>query len=114
MTPRKFVSALKREVREDVASTVEYIASPPVPNPPGHLGKFSRWWRGLSAADRRVARDLLCYAAEGSLFSLLNIRDGVHSLDKGHFELFHVKGKSRTRLNNPDGDFLYELFNNSP
>lgn len=112
MTAQEFVAALKRQVRQDVAGTVEYIANPPVPEPPGHLGEFSRWWRGLSAADRNVATSLLNYVAEGSLFSLLNIFDHDGSLDDGHFELFHVRGKSRTRLNDPDGDFLYDLFNN--
>src|SRR5438046_5923586 len=105
---------MKRRIRQSVAGTVEYLANPPVSDPPGHLGEFSRWWRALSAADREMAASLLEYVAEGSLFSLLNVLDDVESLDQGHFELFHVAGELRTRLNDPDGDFLYDLFNNNP
>lgn len=114
MTPTEFVIAMKDRVRNDVSSTVEYLAHPPVPNPPAHLGEFSRWWSGLCEADREMAVSLLGYVAEGSLFAILNVLDDVDSLDRGHLELFHVDGDARLRLNDPEQGFLYDLFNNTP
>lgn len=115
MRADEFVTSLKREVRQSVAATLGYIADPPVPQPPAHLGEFARWWQGLSGPQRDVARRMMEYVAEGSLFAVLNVLDGVASLQgqDGAFELFHCTAESRTRLNAPEGDFLYDLFNNT-
>jgi hypothetical protein len=113
MRPVDFVFALKQLVREQAAGEVAYIADPPVPDPPTHLGEFSRWWRGLDHAQRETARQLVQYVAEGSLFDLLNVLDNVLSLPghPGSFEVFYVLGESRMLLNDAEGDLLYDLFN---
>ncbi|HEX8913648.1 MAG TPA: hypothetical protein VF796_14915 [Humisphaera sp.] len=115
MQPHEFVASLRRVTRQSVTSTVDYLANPPVPEPPGYLGEFARWWKGLSDQQRVVARDLLEYVAEGSLFHLLTVLDGTSTLEghEGTFELFHVIGESRTRLNDPDENLLCDLFNNT-
>ena len=114
MTPEQFVVELKQVVRDGVEGEIEYYLNPPVTNPPGHLGVFSRWYQGLSDEDKEVARIALEYAAEGSLFSLLNILDNVQSLPsmKGHLESYYVEDNTKLRLNDPEGDFLYDIFNN--
>jgi hypothetical protein len=117
MTPEQFVAALKANVREGAEDEMKYLAKPPSLNPPKHLARFSAWYRRLSPADRKVARDLIRYAAEGSLFDLLTLLDNVASPTKegGRLELWHVtKRGKRTLLNDPNGDLLYELFNNLP
>lgn len=114
MTPEAFVAALKNSVREGADREIKYYARPPSPNPPAHLARFSEWYRRLSSADRKVARDMIRYATEGSLFGLLTILDNIGSLteEEGTFELWHVsKRGKRTRLNEPDGELLNELFN---
>ena len=116
MTPEQFVVELKANVRSEVESTIEYLANPPVKNPPDHLGILSRWYRNLSDKDKEVARMAMEYAADGSLFGLLNVLDGVYDLPSGaggKFELYYVEGEKRIRLNDPEGDFLYDIFNNS-
>src|SRR5262245_4843890 len=115
MTPETFVAALKESVREGADSEIRYYARPPSPNPPTHLARFSTWYRRLTSSDRKVARDAIRYAADGSLFDLLTFLDNIASLteEEGTFELWHVsKRGKRTRLNNPDGDLLTDLFNN--
>jgi hypothetical protein len=115
MTPETFVVALKTSVREGAESEVKYFARPPSSEPPMHLARFSAWYRRLSPSDRKVAREVIRYAAEGSLFGLLTYLDNKAFLtDKGGtFELWHVsKRGKRTRLNDPDGQLLIELFNN--
>jgi hypothetical protein len=117
MKPEAFVAALKQNVRSLAASEADYLADPPSPRPPEHLARFSAWFRRLSANDREVARDIICYAAEGSLFGLLTYLDNLASLPEqsGRFELWYVEGDGeRVRLNDEDGELLSELFNNVP
>jgi hypothetical protein len=114
MTPKKFVKTLKAEVRDEAKSEVSYFLKPESESPPRHLARFSKWYKGLSASERKIARDLIQYAAEGSLFQLLTFLDNVGYLgsDTGTFELWHISGSGkRTRLNDPDGELLNELFN---
>ena len=56
------------------------------------------------------------YVAEGSLFTLLNIFDGIADTPSsgGEFELYHVKDGSRVRLNETEGAFLHDIFNTTP
>jgi hypothetical protein len=117
MTPETFVAALRAAVRKDAESEAKYYARPPSPNPPAHLARFSAWYRRLSPSDRRIAREVIRYSAEGSSFGLLTYLDNIAFLspEGGTFELWHVgKRGRRTRLNDPDGQPLNELFNNVP
>src|SRR5437763_1461972 len=77
MTPETFVAALKASVRKGAESEVKYFARPPSPDPPAHLARFSAWYRRLSPSDRKVAREVIRYAAEGSLFGLLTALDNM-------------------------------------
>jgi hypothetical protein len=66
MTPETFVAALRESVRKVAESEVKYYARPPSPHPPVHLARFSAWYRRLSPSDRKVAREVIRYAAEGA------------------------------------------------
>ncbi|WP_435018128.1 hypothetical protein TA3x_000073 [Tundrisphaera sp. TA3] len=112
MTPPEFVAEMKRIARSVSASTRDYLGYPPVADPPGHLGEFSRWYRGLADDQRETAGLLMDYVAEGSLFALLSTLD--HGTPESRLELFAADGEARTRLNDPEGDLLCELFNRVP
>jgi hypothetical protein len=115
MTPEAFVDALLTSVRQSADAAAGYFAEPPVAKPPAHLGEFSAWFRGLSAADQDMAREVIRYAAEGSLFGLLTYLDNVAGLtdEQGTLELwFTAPDGARVRLNDPDGELLTDLFNN--
>jgi hypothetical protein len=115
MTPETFVTALKAEVRETAESEAKYYARPPSSNPPKHLARFSAWYRRLSPSNRKVAREVMWFAAEGSLFTLLTYLDNLAlpTDEGGTLEVWHVsKRGKRTRLNDPDGEMLSDLFNN--
>ncbi len=62
-----------------------------------------------------MAITLARYSADGSLFHFLSVLDGVVNLgpQRSSFELYHVCGDAKTRLNEPEGDFLYDIFNNA-
>ena len=114
MTPRAFVKALKRDAKNTSKSEVDYYAKPESTSPPEHLARFSSWFLRLPKADQTVAREAIRYACEGSLFGLLTYLDNIASLtdENGNFELWFVgENGKRTRLNDPDGDLLTDLFN---
>src|SRR4051812_13925221 len=92
MTTETFVAALKAAVRQVAEREVKYFGRPASQDPPEHLARFSEWYRRLSPSDRKVTRDLIHYAAEGSLFTLLTYFDNLASLtdEGGTFELWHV------------------------
>ncbi len=115
MGPAAFVEALATSVRQSAAREVDYFAAPPSGCPAAHLARFSDWFRRLSPADQDVAREVVRYAAEGSLFGLLTFLDNLASLtgEGGTVELWHTAPDGvRVRLNDPNGELLTDLFNN--
>lgn len=112
MTPDTFVTALKKAVNKVVETEVEYYAKPPSPNPPEHLARFSAWYCHLSPSDREAASEMIRFAAQGSLATVLTYLDNIVSFteEEGEFELWYVgKSGKRTRLNDPNGELLNEL-----
>jgi hypothetical protein len=117
MTPEAFVAALAASVRKSAEYEANYFAAPQSKHPPAHLARFSAWFLKLSPEDQEVAREVMRYTAEGSLVGLLTYIDNVASLpdDDGEFELWHVTpDRVRSRINDPEGALLYDLFNNLP
>lgn len=115
MTPQAFILALRKQVADSTASEINYYRNPPSKNPPEHLNRFSQWFNRLSEADKEIVAELVSYAKEGELFSLLTYFDHLAFLagQRGKFELFHVdEGGNRTRLNEPDRELLTDIFNN--
>jgi hypothetical protein len=115
MTPEAFVTALAASVRKSAEGEADYFAAPPSERPLAHLARFSAWLRRLPRADQEVARDVIRYAAEGSLFGLLTYLDNIASLtdEGGTFELWHTAPNgTKVRLNDPDGEMLTDLFSN--
>jgi hypothetical protein len=115
MTPEAFVIALANSVQECAKREADYLAALSSGRPPAHLARFSDWYRRLSRSDQEIAREMIQYSAEGSLFGLLTHLDNVASLTEegGAFELWHVASNgSRVRLNAPDGAMLTDIFNN--
>ncbi len=114
--PLQFVGALKAETRRSVEGTIKYMQAPEGRGPSEPLRSLGQWYRGLSPENQALVRAAMNYAAEGSLFRLLSVFDNVAFAGdiRGHYELYHVGETHKTRLNNPDGDFLYDLFNELP
>lgn len=115
MTSQDFVLALKRESIKSADSEVDYYRNPPSKNPPEHLKKFSQWFDRLSGEDKTMVAELIRYAKEGELFSVLTYFDNLAFLGgkRGKFELFHIgEDGSRIQLNQPDGELLTDIFNN--
>lgn len=114
MTPKSFVTALVASVRQSAEGEADYFAAPQSNRPPDHLTQFATWFQRLSPADQGVAREVMQYVAEGSLFGLFTYLDNISFLtdEGGTLELWHTsQGGSSVRLNDPDGELLTDLFN---
>ena len=115
MTPEEFVRALKAQVQESAASEIAYYRNPALRNPPEHLNRFSKWFRQLSESDQQMVTNLVTYAKEGGLFTVLTFLDNLAFLTdkRGTFEVFHADDQgNRVRLNQPNGELLTDIFNN--
>jgi hypothetical protein len=99
-----FTSAIK--------ATLKNMTSPPTSN--AELVELSRWFNGLELSSQRMTERAVVRGAAHAIFGFLCIIDGARAIepgpDKGHLELFYVKGKTRVLLNDPSEEPLNDKF----
>ena len=85
--------------------------------PPGRARKtpeqmdMADWIRSMDDATRQKTEALVRSAADGALFGLLCVLDGVRVIDDGRFELWHVDGAGNRRLiTAPEAEFLHDVY----
>ena len=104
---------LKRLVRQGVDATVAHIEAPPGPKPPEHIATLSAWYQRLPTEDKALMHMAMHFSAEGSLFALLNVLDGVARLphQDGGLLLIERTDAGDVVLNPSEDIYLYEVFN---
>lgn len=115
MNGNDFVKALASTVRDSaVHGTIKNLEYPPGRKPSIELITLSDWYKQLSGNDKEMLRKVLVSVADSSIFGVLAIIDGVRvvedSSDKGEFELYYVKNDNKTLLNDPNEDYLHEMY----
>lgn len=116
MTPDSFVDSLRTEVRDSaVNGCVRQYERPAGRRPPASLVELSQWFTGLSAEDRAMVAKVAHDVADATVFGLLCVLDGVRTIDdgpdQGELRLTYVKASDETRLNDPDGESLHDIWN---
>jgi hypothetical protein len=116
MTVEEFVQVLKIQTSDAaVGGVVEQMERPSGRSPGQTSLDLAQWYSGLSEKDRFMLRLTLRKSAESAVFGVCCILDGVRPIEDGHekgrLELYYVKGDERTRLNDPHGDELHDLYN---
>lgn len=111
-----FVQLVKKVVTEDTIKSVEeLITNPPGRSPQKRLVDLSNWFKGLSEEDKERLRELIKDSANSAVFGFLCAIDGVRSIDnpgdKGRLLLYYEKNGDRVLLNDPDQDFLHDIYN---
>ena len=116
MDTELFVENIRKYVRD---RDVDYIDADLLKSPnrrtPKGLVALHNWYLTLPVEDRPHVRNLIEYATHVSVFQFLTVLDGVMTLEgegeKGDFELYFVKHGKSVRINDPDKEFLHDLFN---
>ena len=116
ITPESFVDAVKTEVCEGMAKAVlETLTKPPGRAPRKETVELSKWFITLSESDRLRVAELVRFTSISVGFSFLAVLDGVKVVEdgdsRGELELFYRNGETLTRLNDPKGEMLHDLFN---
>jgi hypothetical protein len=107
MTADEFVAAVEDVIREGaIQSTLQNLAAPPGVRPNPHLLAMSRWYARLAPEDQHQVAGVIRLTAEHAVLDFLSVLDGASAIEsppnKGHLELYHVKGEHRVWLNDPN------------
>jgi len=118
MTPDQFVQGLKEECRDAaVRRCVETLTSPPGRRPDPPLVELSRWFQGLSEADRGCVARAMTEAADATLFGVLCVLDGVRAIEpigeKSAFRLTAHRSDGESVIS-PGGPFLHDILRGQP
>jgi|SRR6185437_10331597 len=107
MTAEKFVDVVKEVAIEGaLRSTISNLCTPPGRNPPSYLVEIANWFSTLEDIDRDMVERVARLAVDHATLTFMCIIDGAKAIEsgpnKGHLELFYVKGSARLRLNDPN------------
>lgn len=116
MTQEQFVDALKIAVAESsVKSVVATLEDPPGRKPRELYKKLSEWYKGLDPKSKDMVVDVVKLSVDHGVFGLLCVIDGVRAItdgDKsGEFVLSYKDDDGEFILNNPNEDYLHDLYN---
>jgi len=115
MDSEEFVRVVKLTCSDNKGEeNVRSLRNPPGRRPSAKLQRLSKWFHQLSPENQAGLAEALNDAAEGAVFGLLCILDGVRAIesgpDKGRLELYYVNGEQRVLLNDPAREELHNLF----
>src|SRR4029077_13860524 len=107
-------TALKMCVTDSESRSMERsLRQPPGRRPSERLLRLSKWFLKLSSDDQAAVLELIGLGAEGALFGVLCVFDGVRAVEddpvKGDFEVYYAKAGKRALLNGPHVS-LHDLY----
>lgn len=114
MNAEEFVQAIKQAMSNNVLGLIKFIENPPGRSPSQSSLRISKFYNGLNDVDKKTFQEALELAVGQSMDNFLCILDGSLAIEsgekKGELELFYTDGESRTRLNDPEGNPLSDIF----
>jgi len=115
MKAEEFIAAVKQVVHDSAVQSIRStLESPPGHRPARRLTELSQWYHTLSPPDRERVSEVVQRAVYSSIFGFLSVLDGVRAIedapDKGSFELAFTDGTERQLLNDPEQEFLHDIY----
>jgi hypothetical protein len=110
-----FVKVVVKVCRDGgVRSTLSNLRTAPDRIPTSQYVELSKWFTNLRQPDQEMVQQAVWLCAGHVLLSVLSVIDGAQAIesgpDKGHLELFYVKGDSRLLLNDRKKEPLNDKF----
>lgn len=116
MTSEEFIKAIKQSMSQNMSGLIKFIENPPGRKPSQSLLMISKFYKDLNDADRNMFREALELASRLTICNFLDMLDGSAAIEssekKGKLELYYNDGVKCTRLNEPEGVPLNDLFRN--
>ncbi len=75
---------------------------------------MSIWYNQLNENDKKVVGQIIKESVEAAVFGFFCVLDGVRAIEsenKGELKLFYENKDVQVLLNDPDEEFLHDLFN---
>lgn len=115
MNNEEFVSLLRSQVFESALNTTrQLLENPPGNSPSRSLVRISEWYRELSPEEKDLVKSVMRRTARSCVFSLLTLLDGVSLFPvegkRGTFELYYIVEDQEVRVNDPEQEFLHDIF----
>jgi hypothetical protein len=116
MNRDQFIEAVKTETSDSaVHGTMSWLKKPAGRQPARKKVELSSWFNSLSPVDRQKVEQVARESAELAVFSFLSLLDGMSFVDegeeKGQLELFYRRGNERVLVNDPNDDYLHDIYN---
>ncbi len=116
MTPEEFARRIREFVYPGIVEdTLSLLGKPPGRKPSPLRVELSTWFVNLSDADKTQVKRVIQFSVHAALFEILAILDGASFLEglgsKGRFELQFIKEGRSVLINDPEAEFLHDLFN---
>jgi hypothetical protein len=88
-------------------------------NPPGRMPskellEVATYYKNLSDPEKEVFKKCLSFQSKSVIFDILTLLDGVNRFSEdvnARFELNVIENGVKYQLNDPDGEFLHDIFN---
>ncbi|MDG6896210.1 hypothetical protein [Volucribacter amazonae] len=114
MTQLEFVEILKELIGQGTCDDViDLLDDPPGRRPAQYLVEMSNFFKSQDENSKEMIKKIISYTADTALFGLFCIIDDVRTFDNehGHLELFYIKEKIKVLLNDPEQEYLHDIFN---
>lgn len=116
MDKHEFIEAINITVHKSVTPGVrKLLDKPPGRKPSEEMTELSNWFNELSVKNQEMVMRVANIASRHATFGFLCVLDGVRVIesgrDKGELNLFYKKGRKKVLINDQEGDFLHDLFN---
>jgi hypothetical protein len=114
MNNEKFVEAIKEVIVKGAKEGVKSnITKPAGRQPQQKYIIMSSFYNKLSEHDKEMLQLVIKESVEAAIFGLLCAFDGVSVIDdyKGEYKLYYEKDGIQTLINDPDKEYLHDLFN---
>ena len=116
MNTKAFIEAIVEVVRDATISDVlENLKEPPGRRPHKDDIELSQWYTKLTKEDVENIIKVISKSVDGSVFGVLAVIDGVRAIEdngEGTLELTYKDNSGSILLNNPNGEYLHDVFNN--
>ena len=115
MNNEEFVEVVKTVVvNGSIKAVKSVLKAPPGRQPLQQVVAMSTWYNELNENDKAAVEQIIKKSVDMAVFSFFCVLDGVSAIEnenKGELKLFYENKNVQVLLNDPDKEFLHDLFN---
>jgi hypothetical protein len=115
MNNEEFVEVVKTVVvNGSIKAVKSVLKDPPGRQPLQQVVAMSKWYNELNENDKAVVEQIIKKAVDMAVFNFFCVLDGVSAIEnenKGELKLYYENKDVQVLLNDPEKEYLHDLFN---